>query len=85
MARCADGCGYYWQEKGEVRPSCHYQGPEEWAPCAQEEEHDWDERYAPSMLELNPQGFFSLCKITLDKCGRMCYTKRAADGCWPGI
>ena len=54
MARCADGCGYYWQEKDEKHPSCHYEGPEEWAPCNQEEEHAWDERYVPSTFELNP-------------------------------
>lgn len=45
MARCADGCGYYWQEEWEDYPSCHYNDP--WpAPCeyddALEEEEDED-------------------------------------------
>lgn len=37
MARCADGCGYYWQEEWEDYPSCHYNDP--WpAPCEYEED-----------------------------------------------
>jgi hypothetical protein len=41
MARCAEGCGYYWQEAGEPYPRCHYDDP--WpAPCEYDEE-DFDE------------------------------------------
>ena len=41
MARCAEGCGYYWQEAGEPYPCCHYDDP--WsAPCEYDEE-DFDE------------------------------------------
>lgn len=41
--RC-DNCGYWWQEAGEDYPSCHYEGPDEWAPCAQDGECE-DESY----------------------------------------
>lgn len=37
MARCAEGCGYYWQEEGEAYPRCHYDDP--WpAPCEYDDE-----------------------------------------------
>lgn len=32
MTRC-ERCGYFWQEVWEERPHCHYEGPDEWAPC----------------------------------------------------
>ena len=39
MARCAEGCGYYWQEVGEDYPRCHYNDP--WpAPCEYDDEGD---------------------------------------------
>ena len=39
MARCAEGCGYYWQETGEDYPRCHYDDP--WpAPCEYDDEGD---------------------------------------------
>lgn len=46
MARCADGCGYYWQEEWEDYPSCHYNDP--WpAPCEyddiEEEEYTYED------------------------------------------
>lgn len=47
MIRCAY-CGYHWQEPGEDYPSCHYEGPEDWAPCEyddepiEEEDKEWD-------------------------------------------
>lgn len=37
MARCAEGCGYYWQEAGEPYPRCHYDDP--WpTPCEYDDE-----------------------------------------------
>ena len=41
MSRC-EQCGYWWadvDEDGETisYPSCHYEGPDDWAPCAQDE------------------------------------------------
>ena len=35
--KCSDNCGYWWQDENESYPSCHYEGPNAWAPCAQEE------------------------------------------------
>ena len=44
MARCAEGCGYYWQEAGEPYPRCHYDDP--WpAPCEYDDEPEEDESY----------------------------------------
>lgn len=34
-------CGYWVREKGKSRPSCHYYGSDEDAPCAQEDWDDW--------------------------------------------
>ena len=50
MSRC-EQCGYQWpdvDENGELisAPYCHYEGPDEWAPCAQddyEEDYDYEE------------------------------------------
>lgn len=36
-------CGYHWREEGERYPRCHYEGPDEYAPCAQEEMYIEDE------------------------------------------
>ena len=41
MMRCED-CSYYWIEDGEKYPSCKYEGPNDWAPC--EEEEYWNEQ-----------------------------------------
>lgn len=54
MSRC-EQCGYWWadcDEEGESisLPYCHYVGPDEWAPCAQdgyEEEPTFEEYGAP--------------------------------------
>lgn len=44
MARCAEGCGYYWQEEGEPYPRCHYNDP--WpAPCEYDDKEEEDESY----------------------------------------
>ena len=32
-------CGYYWQDEDEDYPYCHYVGPNEWAPCEQEDNY----------------------------------------------
>ena len=43
MARCADGCGYYWQDPWEEYPRCHYDDP--WpAPCEYDDKEE-DENY----------------------------------------
>ena len=36
MSRC-EQCGYWWQDEDEERPSCHYEGPDAWAPCEQDD------------------------------------------------
>lgn len=44
MARCAEGCGYYWKEVGEPYPRCHYDDP--WpAPCEYDDEPEEEEDY----------------------------------------
>jgi len=42
MLKCSD-CGYWWQDRGEEYPSCHYEGPDAWAPCEQDEYVEEDE------------------------------------------
>lgn len=37
--KCAE-CGYCWQAEDEEYPTCHFEGPEGWAPCEQEEYED---------------------------------------------
>ena len=34
--RCKD-CPYFWKEDCERYARCHYEGPDGWAPCEQEE------------------------------------------------
>ena len=46
--RCTE-CGYYYKTEKDKYPYCHFEGPEGWAPCEQEEdieeeESDLDER-----------------------------------------
>jgi hypothetical protein len=36
-------CGYLWQDINDKYPRCHYEGPDAWAPCAQDEEYIEDE------------------------------------------
>lgn len=36
---CKD-CPYWWKEECENYARCHYEGPENWAPCEQEEVDD---------------------------------------------
>ena len=33
-------CGYWWQEECETYPRCHFEGPDDWAPCAQENDYE---------------------------------------------
>lgn len=48
---CADGCGYFYKAEGDEFAHCHFEGPEGWAPCEQEElmnelpEMDYDDYY----------------------------------------
>jgi len=36
-------CGYCWKEECEKYAHCHFEGPEGWAPCEQEEEYEEEE------------------------------------------
>lgn len=38
--KCSDNCGYYWKEENETFARCHFEGPNGWAPCEQEEESE---------------------------------------------
>ena len=49
MITCRN-CGYFWREEGEARPSCHYTGPDAWAPCEQDSEPEVQDR--PELDEL---------------------------------
>ena len=45
MERC-EGCGYMWMDlDNEGTPIsgeyCHYEGPDEWAPCMQDDAYDY--------------------------------------------
>lgn len=33
-------CPYWWKEECESYARCHFEGPEGWAPCEQEEPDD---------------------------------------------
>lgn len=33
-------CSYWWQEEYEERAGCHYSGPDNWTPCAYEEQEE---------------------------------------------
>lgn len=56
MTRC-EMCGYYWADCSEDGRTignayCHYEGPDAWAPCEQDEmtpyeEYDPDDEYDP--------------------------------------
>ncbi len=37
------GCGYCWREPDEEYERCHYDGPEAWAPCEQDDYRYEDE------------------------------------------
>ncbi len=37
--RCTD-CGYCWKEQNEDYARCHFEGPDGWAPCEQEESEE---------------------------------------------
>lgn len=38
MSYCErSNCGYYWKEEWEDFPSCHFEGPNNWAPCEQDD------------------------------------------------
>lgn len=30
-------CGYWWKDDGERYARCHFEGPDGWAPCEQDE------------------------------------------------
>lgn len=40
--KCVD-CGYYWKEDYERVASCHFVGPEGWAPCEVEDNETEDD------------------------------------------
>lgn len=33
-------CGYWRKEECETYPRCHFEGPDDWAPCAQEDDYE---------------------------------------------
>lgn len=35
--KCTE-CGYHYKTEKDAYPCCHFDGPEGWAPCEQEEE-----------------------------------------------
>ena len=35
--KCTE-CGYHYKTEQDEYPCCHFDGPEGWAPCEQEEE-----------------------------------------------
>lgn len=43
--KCVD-CAYYWKDEKEDYARCHFEGPDGWAPCEQDDdidEPDWRE------------------------------------------
>ena len=36
-------CGYYYKTEEDRYPCCHFEGPEGWAPCEQEEDIEEEE------------------------------------------
>lgn len=40
--KCTE-CGYYYKTEEDEYPCCHFEGPEGWAPCEQEEEFEEEE------------------------------------------
>lgn len=37
--KCTE-CGYHYKTEKDAYPCCHFEGPEGWAPCEQEEEDE---------------------------------------------
>ena len=33
-------CAYWWKEKCEAYPRCHFEGPDDWAPCNYEDDYE---------------------------------------------
>jgi hypothetical protein len=42
MIDCSN-CGYHYKGENERFACCHFEGPEGWAPCEQDEEQDEEE------------------------------------------
>ena len=40
--KCKD-CGYHYKTEKDDFPCCHFEGPEGWAPCEQEEPEEEEE------------------------------------------
>ena len=36
-------CGYYYKAEEDEHPRCHFEGPEGWAPCEQEEDEETED------------------------------------------
>lgn len=56
MNRCFN-CGYMWADyDDEGRPItneyCHYEGPDAWAPCEQDDAYDYEEERAEVEAEV---------------------------------
>lgn len=42
MIDCSN-CGYHYKGENDRFACCHFEGPEGWAPCEQDEEQDEEE------------------------------------------
>jgi hypothetical protein len=40
--KCTE-CGYYYKTEKDKYPCCHFEGPEGWAPCEQEEDEETED------------------------------------------
>lgn len=40
--KCTE-CGYYYKAEEDEYPCCHFEGPEGWAPCEQEEDEETED------------------------------------------
>ena len=40
--KCTE-CGYYYKTEEDEYPCCHFEGPEGWAPCEQEEDEETED------------------------------------------
>lgn len=63
MGRC-DYCGYNWADLDDEgtpisREHCHWVGPDDWAPCAQDDEYDYtNEEYESYMSEYEEDDYY---------------------------
>ena len=79
-------CGYHWADRNEEGklislPYCHYEGPDEWAPCAQDDylkntKRGWPPKLRENLkksLERNTGRLMTITRYNLPKCNRCNY------------